>query len=209
MTTTSFIDSAITHISGSTSRFAGLASIVQQQDHDNPANRIALACIALQYRREEAKKANNEYNGYKPEQLLSFCQNVMNRVIWQSRKLSMLQTEEDEKEIVNGIDFCQDLADEYNIERIETEHIKPIVDEDYATLLSVQSWLGARMSYLDSIEPLYYFQQLEKLEDGTWQVAASADNYDEAQMICNDIVERLDERSAADEYQRVANMSFR
>ena len=93
---TSFIDSAITHISGSSSRHAGLATIVQQQDNDDPANRIALTAVALGYRRDEAKKANNEYGGCKPEQLLSFVQQVMNRVVWQSRKMSVLQTEEDE-----------------------------------------------------------------------------------------------------------------
>lgn len=207
---TSFIDSAITHISGSSSRHAGLASLVQQQDHDDPANRIALTAVALGYRRDEAKKSNNEYEGYKPEQLLSFVQQVMNRVVWQSRKMSILQTEEDEKDVVNGIDFSQDLADEYNIDRIETQHIKPTVDDDYATMTAVQSWLAARFNYLDSIDPLYYFHDLARDEaTGDWYVRNTADNYDEAQMICDDIVAALPEQDAATDYARVANMSFK
>lgn len=205
---TSFIDSAITSISEGSSRFAGLAKFVQQIEHDEPANRIALTAVALGYRRTEAKKAGNEYEGYKPEQLLSFVQNVMNKVVWQARRVNMSQNEQDEQEIVNGIDFTQDLCDEYNLDRWESEHIKPLVDDDFATLTSVQSWLAARFNYLDSIDPLYYFQDLARHDDGTWYVRATADNYDDAMLVCQDIVENLDDNSSVDDYQKAANMSF-
>lgn len=206
---TSFIDAAITEISGGTSRFAPLAATIQQQDHEQPANRIALTYIFLQYRRSEDKKAGLEYSGIKPETLLSFVQNLMNKVCWQSRKMAMSQTEEDEKDIVNGIDFTQDLADELNLDRFEAEHIKPLVDDDYATLSGVHSFLAAKMNYLQHIDPLYYYQDLARDDNGEWYVKATADNYDEAMDIIEDVIARLDEQSAADDYQKVANMVFK
>lgn len=208
-TKTSFIDAAITEISGGTSRFAPLAALIQQQDHEEAANRIALTYIFLQYRRTEDKKAGIEYSGIKPETLLSFVQNLMNKVCWQSRKMALSQTEEDEKDIVNGIDFTQDLADELNIDRFEAEHIKPLVDDDYAILTGVQSFLAAKMNYLDNIVPLYYYQDLARDDNGEWYVRATADAYDDAMDIIEDVIARLDEQSAADEYQKVANMSFK
>ena len=206
---TSFIDAAITEISGGSSRFAPLAAIVQQQDHESAANRIALTHVFLNYRRLEDKKAGLEYAGIKPESLLSFVQTLMNKVCWMSRKMALSQTEQDEQDIVNGIDFTQDLADEFNMDRFEAEHIKPLVDDDYTTLVAVQSWLAAKMNYLDNIDPLFYYQDLARNDDGSWEVRASADNYDEAMLIIADVIERLDEQTASADYQKVANMSFK
>ena len=208
-TRTSFIDAAITEISAGQSRFAPLAALIQQQDHESPANRMAMTHVFLNYRRQEDKKAGLEYGGIKPESLLSFTQTLMNKVCWQSRKMSMSQTEQDEKDIINGIDFTQDLADELNIDRFEAEHIKPLVDDDYATLMAVNSWLGMKMNYLDNIEPLYYYQDRVRLDDGTWEVASNADSYDEAMLVIDSVIERLNEQSAESEYKQAANMSFK
>jgi len=208
-TKTSFIDAAITEISGGTSSFAPLAAIVQQQSNECPAKRIAYAHIYLDCRRTEDKKAGLEYAGIKPEKLLSFTQVLMNKVCWMSRKMMVSQTEEDRKDIVNGIDFTQDLADELNLDRFEAEHIKPLVDDDYATMMAVNSWLAREMNYLDDIQPLYYYQDMLKDEHGEWYVNATADNYDDAMGVIEGVIARLDEQSAADKYQQVANMSFK
>ena len=206
---TSFIDAAITEISGGSSRFAPLAALIQQQDNECPAKRIAYTHIFLDCRRTEDKKAGLEYAGIKPETLLSFTQNLMNKVCWMSRKMAISQTEEDRKDIVNGIDFTQDLADEFNLDRFEAEHIKPLVDDDYATIMAVNSWLAKEMNYLNDIQPLYYYQDLARDDSGEWYVNATADNYDEAMSIIENVIARLDEQTAADRYQQVANMSFK
>lgn len=208
-TRTSFIDAAITEISGGSSRFAPLAALIQQQDNECPAKRIAYTHIFLDCRRTEDKKAGLEYAGIKPETLLSFTQNLMNKVCWMSRKMAISQTEEDRKDIVNGIDFTQDLADEFNLDRFEAEHIKPLVDDDYATIMAVNSWLAKEMNYLNDIQPLYYYQDLARDDSGEWYVNATADNYDEAMSIIENVIARLDEQTAADRYQQVANMSFK
>lgn len=206
----SYIDAAITNLGGYdlNNKDAELVTMIQSQPHDEPANRIALTFIDLNTHRSEAKKSRNEYSGVKPERLLSFVQKVMNRVVRDSYYQNVTQSAEEEKEIVNGIDFSSDIAEHLNVEQVDTAKIAELVTDDYHTLFALHSWLANKCSYLDSIEDFYFYVDLYKDGD-EWVRAGVADNYDEACNLVQLAAERREEQAAVDNRESVANMSFK
>jgi hypothetical protein len=83
---TSFTDRTITEMSAGKSAMAGVASLVQKQQHKNVLNRIAMTYVALQNDRNAARAANLQPK-LKPELLFSFIQQVCNKNCWNARRL--------------------------------------------------------------------------------------------------------------------------
>ena len=206
----SFIESAISKLSEQNSSSIGKAArIVEEQDHKNPANRIALAYLQLSRERLEAAKAEKATGVrgtdpvVKPEIMLSFAQNVMNQVCWNARRLVVANSAED---FANGIDFSQDVAEQTGVSS-ETDNISQFVDDDFMTLNNVQTWLGAQMSYLNDIQPLFYFAQSEEI-DGEWVQTHQSMNFYDAQCSMTEIIESLDDKNVIKQRSEAASIDF-
>lgn len=217
MTTYSYIDAAITAISERNGQMATIANICQKQvGAASPAHTIAMAYVTIKHRQLEWHKQQpagvklSDYPEVKPETCLLFVQQLQNRICWLSRSIYVAQSEEDEKDVANGIDFSADKLEELDLEPVDTDHIKDLVDDDFATLTAVNSYLCKKMSYLDTLPVLEYYKH-DAFNESTqeWETKAVAVNYDEAMAIIQDIIDARKEEDAEAEYKEAANMSFK
>jgi len=206
----SFIAEAISKLAEQGSSSTGKAArVVEAQDHKNPANRIALAYLKLSRERLEAIKAEKQTGvrgtdpAVKPELMLSFVQNVMNQVCWNARRLVVANSAED---FANGIDFSQDVAEQTGVSS-NTDNISQFVDDDFMTLNNVQTWLGAQMSYLDDIQPLFHFAQSEEI-DGEWVQTRQCTSFYDAQCAMAEIIESLDDKNVIKQRKEAASIDF-
>ena len=205
----SFLQEALSKMAETTSKTGIVARAIENQSHANVANQIALTFLAFQKQRLDASVAlkttgvEGEGPVAKPEFILSFVQQLMNQVCWQARRLTVANNQE---EFANGIDFSQDVAEQVGVSS-ETENVSQFVDDDFMTLNNLHTWLGAQMSYLNDIQPLYYFAQNEEI-DGVWQQTHAAMSFYDAQCVMTEIVEKLTENQEAAKVTEAASMDF-
>ena len=228
----SYIDAAITKMTSSKGTQGSIANLIQNADHDDPANRIAITFVSLQQQRLVALNAKKvaEDSGEsialpeepiaKPEQLLSFVQSLMNNICWAYRRASQSVVTTETEEQAWGLDFSEDVAAEVGIDDDrDTKALALQVDEDYAKLNAVHTWLGGKMNYLQDIKPLYYFHQSElqpALDEkgkpmGTVEVyvdTIAATDLDAAVAAMRDIVLKLTEEQPEKEMAAAASMDF-
>lgn len=209
MTTQSFIAEAISSMADKMNVSGDIARAVESQQHEHVANRIALTYVQFNRERLEASKAEKATGVRgrdpvaKPEQLLSFVQNVMNQVCWNARRLCISNGQE---EYLNGIDFSQDTGEAVGV-YTATENVSSEVDQDFITLNNLQTYLAAQMSYLTDIEPLYYFSQQEKIDE-QWVPTHQCMSFDDAFTAMSEIVELLNEQQEANQTAEAASMDF-
>lgn len=206
----SFIAEAISKLADQGSSSIGKAArVVEAQNHKNSANRIALAYLQLSRERLEAIKAEKQTGVrgidpvVKPELMLSFVQNVMNQVCWNARRLVVANSAED---FANGIDFSQEVAEQTGVSS-DTDNISQFVDDDFMTLNNVQTWLGAQMSYLDDIQPLFHFAQSEEV-DGEWVQTHQCTSFYDAQCAMAEIIESLEDKNVSKKQTEAASIDF-
>jgi|TARA_R100000081_G_C4775495_1_gene148284 hypothetical protein len=207
----SFIPTAIAKIAEQKGVRGDIAKVVECAQHDNALNRIALTYNQFSNQRRRAIMAEKETGVRgddpiaKPEQLLSFIQEVMNQVCWQARRLHNANLQED---LANGIDFSQDVAEQVGVYDVNTE-IHTYVNDDFIALNNLQSWLAGKMNYLTDIEPLYYFSQSEQdPASGGWISKYNAMSYDEALCAMTTIIEELEEKNEKQEAQEASDIDF-
>ena len=207
----SFIATAIAKIATQKGVRGDIAKVVESMDHDSPLNRIALTYNAFNNQRRQATIAEKEtgVRGIdpiaKPEQLLSFVQEVMNQVCWQARRLHNANLQE---EYANGIDFTQDVGEQVGV-YTENSNITEYVDDDFLALNNLQSWLAGKMNYLTDIEPLYYFSQSEQdPASGGWISKYNTMSFGDSQSAMDTIIEELEEKSERLETEEAASFDF-
>lgn len=210
---TNYLDSTLEKMVQNKGRDGILARIVQEQNHEHPANRIVLARHFLNQARNEAKLKEKETGvpqdvGEKPEQLLSFCQHVMNEVCWAARRQYRQLIEQAEEERENGIDFTQDTAEQLNCEYVEARHVEDLVDETYGVMIRVHSYLAGKMNYLTDIRDLVMFQTMETDEEGTWIVTGEAETFSEAMDLMDEQILRIQELTLANELDEANELDF-
>jgi hypothetical protein len=197
----SFIPNVIGYMSEKNTTLGSIAKYVENQQADDPLERIALAFFRLQRARQAAVTAELEQGvpvegpPFKPERLLSFIQSVMNGVCWAARRLYVANGKQD---FGNGIDFSQDVGDYVGV-YATNERIPELVDSDFMALTKLHTLLAAKMAYLTDIAPLYHFEQRAKDEDGNWFVDKVCNSFDEAMPVMDDIVARLQQEQEANE----------
>jgi hypothetical protein len=197
----SFIPNVIGYMSEKNTTLGSIAKYVENQQADDPLERIALAFFRLQRARQAAVTAELEQGvpvegpPFKPERLLSFIQSVMNGVCWAARRLYVANGKQD---LGNGIDFSQDVGDYVGV-YATNERIPELVDSDFMALTKLHTLLAAKMAYLTDIAPLYHFEQRAKDEDGNWFVDKVCNSFDEAMPVMDDIVARLQQEQEANE----------
>lgn len=203
------IETAVTDLSTSKSMIGDVSNVVLRQDHDNIANRIALTYLKFARQRQEAARAEKETGTRgndplaKPEYMLSYVQQVMNKVCWNARRLFIANSVED---FANGIDFSQDVGEEVGM-YVDSKHISEEIDDVFMTLNNLHTWLAGQMSYLTDIDPLFHFAQNEKVGED-WVQTSACTSFDDALSAMNDIVEKLDDSNVIKQREEASSIDF-
>ena len=202
----SFLDKALTDMSEGNNRNAVIAGLVQSQNHAQPANRIALEFIDLQNLRKTnrvtAIKGGTEIPvmEVKPEHILSFVQQLMNKCCWNGRKVANTNKNAD---FANGIDFSQAVADqEANLESNAVQDVRTTIHDDFNVLNELHSWLCGKCNYMTDLDPLFLFAQKTEVSDGVWEFTHQLMDFDDVIPVLEEI--NLELQSAAE----AADVSF-
>jgi len=208
----SFLDKALTDMSEKDSRNAKIASLVQDQNHESPANRIALTFNDL----VEARKNNRiaafrlgvapEVMDVKPEHVLSFVQQLMNKCCWNARKVANTNKNDD---LANGIDFSQPIAEqEANLESNSVGNVRTTVHDDFNVLNELHSWLCGKCNYMTDLDPLYLFAQKQEVDIDVWEFVHQLMDFDDVLPVLEEINLELQETADAEQAEFAANHTF-
>ncbi len=216
----SFIDAIITHMSnarvkksGEPTKTALIAQRVQEQQHPNVLNRIAMTYVSLSHDRALAKAANQQPT-LKPEHLVSFVQNAANQVCWAARRYARSQELQEADDQANGLDFSQDVAAQLNVEPMSARELADAVEQDAFCLGNVYLYLAGKMSYLEDLPEFSLFQESGPvIDEGTgevieWLVTATADTLDGARSLMDMAVERLNTEQIAKDGEEAQTADF-
>jgi hypothetical protein len=170
----SFIDTVVTKADSKQGGRNGIiAGMVQRQDAEHVANRIALTFVALnnERRRRRIESVRQgvpiEIMSEKPEHMLSFVQSMMNNCCWAARAVVRSGQAEEQ---ANGIDFSQSVAEQAGL--LETACIHNCDDtlmDDWATLNELHTWLCTQMNYMTDLDPLFLYAEKAEVEPGVWE----------------------------------------
>jgi hypothetical protein len=215
--TPSFLAIAITNACNGKSSFAKATALVEAQNEPHFANRIASAWAKLLTERNQLRIVDKEDNGtrakdipIKPEMFLSLCQYLLNQACWAARRYVRAQQENVDQEILNGItgiDFSQDIADADGFQPLSHEEIVLSLDEDFAIMLRLHSFLASKMNYLPEIEDLYLYAEREQ-EGEVWRITGSAMTFEESLTLMDEILVKMTERQDTELVKDMAEMDF-
>jgi len=183
---TSLVEAVITIMSGKTGSAASIAALVERRDEGHFTNRIGGVLQDLIAERNNLR-AQDEVNNttlvkdmaVKPEAMLNFCQSLQNSVCWAARRFIRAQEQtaiEESLRGITGIDFSQDVADELNIEPVDTAELELQIMEDFDSLSRLHSVICKHMTYLNHIDPLYLFAD-KGTEDENWRILDYANTF--------------------------------
>ena len=171
---TSFIDAVVTKADSKQGGRNGIiAGMVQAQDADHVANRIAMTYVDLVNKRKRLRAESVragvpiEIMSEKPEHMLGFVQSMMNNCCWAARSvIRAVQAEEQ----ANGLDFSQSVAEQAGFLETPTHrNVEVTLLDDWATLNELHSWLCSQMSYMIDLDPLFLYAEKAQVEDGVWE----------------------------------------
>jgi len=170
----SFIDTVVTKADSKQGGRNGIiAGMVQAQDADHVANRIAMTYVALVNRRKRLRAESVragvpiEIMSVKPEHMLGFVQSMMNNCCWAARTVIRAGQVEEQ---ANGLDFSQSVAEQAGFLETPTyRNVEVTLLDDWATLNELHSWLCSHMSYMIDLEPLYLYAEKAEVEPGVWE----------------------------------------
>lgn len=153
----------------------------------------------------------NRYNdgGVHSFVVIGFIQHLMDKVCWVARGYQERLNSAQMMANAIGKDYSQEAAEDIGITDDERFDVKAVVDRDYAILLEVQSdCLSALSNKNYDFQPLCYFQQSEPNPDGSgaWITTCTADSYDDALLIMENVVAHLNENQEAKRNQDIANV---
>lgn len=208
----SFLDKALTDMSEGSNRNAVIAGLVQSQNHAEPANRIALEFLDLQKQRTtnriDAIKAGTEVPvmEVKPEHMLSFVQQLMNKCCWNGRRIANTNKNED---FANGIDFSQAVADqEANLESNAVQDVRTTIHDDFNVLNELHSWLCGKCNYMTDLDPLFLFAQKTEVSDGVWEFTHQLMDFDDVVPVLEEINLELQEAAEGKQVDFATNHTF-
>ena len=170
----SFIDTVITKADSKQGGRNGIiAGMVQRQDAEHVANRIAMTYVQLTKERTRRRLESVRHGvpieimSEKPEHMLSFVQSMMNNCCWAAR--TVIRSGQAEEQ-ANGLDFSQSVAEQAGV--IESASIHDVEDtlmDDWSILNELHSWLCGQMSYMTDLEPLFLYAEKAEVEPGVWE----------------------------------------
>ena len=200
---TSFIDAAITDIASGSTKYAEFASMVQKQKYSSPIERIGIMLLAIRRDIKEAEASGNEYSGVRPGGMLQFVQRVQNKCCWSARRIVKSVAADDEKDVNNGINFSEEFLDDIGIDPCDPEHIRDLLDADFAELSALHFWLSGQMGEFGAgVDPLsYYIQKQYDAELNEWVVQYESSNFDDTMSVLDEIAAELRENSEKVDFQ--------
>jgi hypothetical protein len=213
----SFVDGAITANSVKKSAFGKATALVELRNEEHFANRIGGAWATLIAERNQLRIMDQETNStfvrdmpVKPEMFLSLCQFLMNQACWAARRYIRAeeQTKIEEKvRGVTGIDFSQGVAEDIGIEPMDVTELEETLNTDFTAMLHLQSYLATTMNYLSDIEDLHMYADREQ-EGEVWRVTATADTFEDARDIMDEVVVKMREREQGKLTETMTTMDF-
>ena len=170
----SFIDTVVTKADSKQGGRNGIiAGMVQRQDAEHVANRIALTFVALNNERKRRRIESVrqgvpiEIMSEKPEHMLSFVQSMMNNCCWAAR--AVIRSGQAEEQ-ANGIDFSQSVAEQAGLLETACMHnCEDTLMDDWAILNELHTWLCGQMSYMTDLDPLFLYAEKAEVEPGVWE----------------------------------------
>ena len=199
----SFLDNALTEMSENTNRNGVIAGLVQGQPHDQPANRILLTFVELNQLRKTnriaAIRAGTEIPvmEVKPEHVLSFVQQLMNKCCWNGRRVVNAGVTED---FANGIDFSMPVAEQAaNLDSDSAAAVRNTIHDDFNVLNELHSFLCLKCNYMTDLDPLYLFAQKAEVADGVWEFTHQVMDFDDVLPVLEDISLDLQEAAELEE----------
>lgn len=128
---------------------------------------------------------------YYPIQILGYVQDLMDKVCWNARRVLKSYHLPEE---VYGCDPTEKAREETGVS-VDLEHIEDVVDADFKTLyIMVSNMLQCE----EGMEfDLWYFNPSELVDD-EWVETRSSDNFKEAQVQMDEIVDKLNTVDPAD-----------
>lgn len=213
----SFVNAAITSNSSKKSSYGKVTGLIEARNEPHFANRIGGAWAALITERSSLRILDLEDNGsrvkdmpVKPEMFLSLCQFLMNQSCWAARRYLRAQQENADQEAIRGItgiDFSQDVAADLGVEPMDTDAIKETLDNDYMAMLRLHNILSTKMNYLQDIEDLHLYAEREQ-EGEVWRITGTADNFEDAMVLMDEVLVKMNERQDKELSQTMATMDF-
>jgi hypothetical protein len=200
---TSFIDAAITDIACGSTKYAEFASMVQKQKYSSPIERIGIMLLRVRRDIKEAEASGNEYSGVRPGGMLQFVQRVQNKCCWSARRIVQSMAADAEEDVINGINFSEEFMEDIGIDPCNPEHIRDLLDADYAELSALHFWLSGQMGdFGASVDPLsYYIQKQYDAELNEWVVQYESANFDDTMSVLDDIAAELRDNSEKVDFQ--------
>ena len=202
--TESFIPGAITRLceGKSNTHFTNLANYIAGFTGPDTQIDVALAKAAF-----ECHSAQDEAP-FHTFAVLGFFQNIMDRIMWNARKLNVAleraAQEEAETGGIYGVELAQKAIDDVGV-NLPIDRIRDAVQSDYELLFTTQtlimSELGIDGEAFD-IDLLFFNPSSLDEETETWVRKTPADNYDAAMQVMQEIV---DELKASDNKTKLAN----
>ena len=140
--------------------------------------------------------------------VLGFFQNVMDRIMWNARKLDIAfqraEQQEEESGGIYGVELAQSAMDEVGVHDVPRERIKEAVQSDYELLFQTQTLIMAELG-IDGeafdIDLLFFNPSVLDETTGEWLKPTPASSYDEAMQVMQTTV---DERKSKDNATKLA-----
>lgn len=190
----SFIPGALTRLcqGKSNTHFTNLANYVAGfTDAETPIDvafaKASFACSAAQ---DEAP--------FHTFAVLGFFQNIMDRIMWNARKLDIAfqraEQQEAESGGIYGVDLAQSAMDEVGVHDVPRERIKDAVQSDYELLFQTQTLIMVELG-IDGeafdIDLLFFNPSVLDEITGEWLKPTPASTYDEAMQVMQNTVDEL------------------
>jgi hypothetical protein len=216
-TVPSFINAAITSNSSKKSSYGKVTGLIEERNEPHFANRIGGAWAALVSDRSQLRILDLEDNGtrvkdmpVKPEMFLSLCQFLLNQACWAARRYIRATQENADQEAIRGItgvDFSQDVAADLGVEPMDITEIVEALDSDFMAMLRLHSIFSTKMDYLQDIEDLHLYADREQ-EGEVWRIVATADAFEDAQVIMDEVLVKMNERQDKELTHDMTTMDF-
>eukprot|EP00919_Chromeraceae_sp_WS-2016_P068641 GHVR01162505.1.p1 GENE.GHVR01162505.1~~GHVR01162505.1.p1 ORF type:complete len:222 (-),score=47.54 GHVR01162505.1:594-1259(-) len=189
----SFIPGAMNKLcAGKTnSHFTNLANYIAGFTNDSTPIDVALAKAVFECQAAEQEAPFHTFA------VLGFFQTIMDRVMWNARKLriAMDRAEQQQQESggIYGVDLAQSAIDDVEV-NIDFNRIKDAVQSDYELLFTTQTLIMSELA-IDGeqfgIDLLFFNPSNLDETSGQWVQDTPADTYDDAMRVMQEIVDDL------------------
>ncbi len=133
--------------------------------------------------------------------VLGHMQTLMDRIMWNARKLDIAYQRAEEKEAesggIYGVELAQAAMDDVNVHDVPRERIKDAVQSDYELLFTTQTLIMGELG-IDGeafdIDLLFFNPSSYDEASDSWVKPTPASTYDEAMRVMQETVDELKER---------------